>query len=182
MSSPFQEPHLAGNFEVQANQTLDLAARTPFSVGGTNAVAGAVGAVTSTTGTQVFTGDFTLGSLTASSDSCSFAGASVVFSSFSHNGGTLVLNGTANQSFTSGGQGLANFTVANAAGVTLADDVRQTANYALNITAGSRPERPGWVADPPLTAPTADTSSVTPHTHLNAGTELRCFPRDLGRI
>ena len=58
---------LAGNLEVELNQVLAMGVNNLSVSGTTNAVAGAVGSITSSSGTQLFTGNFLLGSLTASS-------------------------------------------------------------------------------------------------------------------
>ena len=65
-----------------------------------------MGTITSTSGTQLFTGNFKLGSLTASSVTTSFAGATVTLTSFTANGGTVQFTGTVAVAFTTAGQNL----------------------------------------------------------------------------
>ena len=102
----------------------------------------------------------------------------VVLGTFSHNGGTIVLNGAGPQTFNSGGQIVAHFTVANAAGVTLGTNgVGQTGGtYALKLDAGFLDLNGlGWVADTAAPAPTANAFIGTAGSlTLGAGTELRC--------
>ena len=98
--------NVGGNLEVQANQTLAMGANNLGVTGTTNAVAGGVGTITSTSGTQLFTGNFKLGSLTASSVTTSFAGATVTLTSFTANGGTVQFTGTVAVAFTTAGQNL----------------------------------------------------------------------------
>ena len=97
---------LNGNLEVQANQILAMGANNLGVTGTTNAVAGGVGTITSTSGTQVFTGNFQMGSLTASSVTTSFAGATVTLTGFTANGGTVQFTGTVAVAFTTAGQNL----------------------------------------------------------------------------
>ncbi len=108
--------NVGGNLEMQATQILAMGAGNLAVTGTTNAVAGAlVGTITSTSGTQVFTGNFQLGSLTGSSATTSFAGAAVTFTSFTAsltpNTGTVQFTGTGAQAFTTNGQNLYNLAV-----------------------------------------------------------------------
>src|SRR3990172_12933099 len=103
---------VVGNLEIQANQVLAMGTNG-LSVGGTtNAVGGAVGTITSSSGTQAFTGNFTLGSLTASSVTSDFGG-DVSFTALVHNSGTVRLIRNGAQSLAANGQSFNNLTITN---------------------------------------------------------------------
>ncbi len=117
-----------GNLEVQANQTLSMGTNTLSVMGTTNAVAGSVGTIMSTSGTQTFEGNFTIGSLTASSATTSFRGATVTLSTFIHNGGTVQLTRNGAQALTTNNQVFNNLTITNVGADTI------TVIGAMNVT------------------------------------------------
>ena len=129
---------LNGNLEVQANQALAMGANNLGVTGTTNAVAGGVGTIASGTGTQIFTGSFQMGSLTASSTTTSFAGATVTFTNFTAAGGTLQFTGAGAQSFATNGQTIYNMTVNNSGGatITLGGNLSFAAGGTLTLTKG----------------------------------------------
>src|SRR3990172_3212063 len=95
--------------------------------GTTNAVGGAVGTITSSSGTQAFTGNFTLGSLTASSVTSDFGG-DVSFTTLVHNSGTVRLVRDGAQALSTNGQTFNNVSVTTDA---VADTVTVTGALGL---------------------------------------------------
>jgi hypothetical protein len=124
--------NVGGALEVQPGRTLAMGAYALAVTGATNATAGAVGTITSSSGTQSFSGSFKLGTLTASNSS---AGApytcfysSVTFTTLNANGGTIQLTGSANQALATNNVNFYNLWLAyNTAGKTV------TVSGALNV-------------------------------------------------